>query len=356
MQNNKYKEQEKLTMALIGAGTWGETHAYLYDQDRRVDLTAICDLDIKKAQKVAAKFSVSGVYEDYQKMLKTHHFDAVAIVTPDFTHPEIVVACAEAGKDILLEKPLATTKKGIKDIIEIYNENDIRMMVDFHNRWNPPFAKAKEKIENNEIGVPVSSYFRLNDIKWVATDLLPWAEKSSILWFLGSHTIDTLNWLFEDNVKRVYSVSHKGVLVDEGVDTTDIYQTTLEFEKGAIATIENGWITPNNHPNVNDIKFNMTGSEGIINIDPTNNRLIEMYNQQEHENPDILVNHFIHGKAEGFAYKSILHFVENLLSGKEFLVSVKDAVKTSLIILAILESDQKKKPVEVDYTLLESLE
>jgi predicted dehydrogenase len=226
------------------------------------------------------------------------------------------------------------------------------MMVDLHNRWNPPFAIAKKRIEKGEIGKPVSSYYRLNDTKWVATDMLSWSEKSSVLWFLGSHTIDTLRWLFNDEVERVYSVSHSGVLKSEGIDTNDIYQTILEFGKGGIATIENGWITPNSHPKVNDTKFNITGSDGIINIDPTNSRLIELYNENKHKNPDTLVNHFVHGKAKGFAYESIKDFVKKLISGEDFLVSVEDAARTSLIILAIFESVQSGKPVKVDYSLI----
>lgn len=338
-------------MALIGAGVWGETHAYLYNNHDDVNLQAICDLQEDKAQKLADKFNIEHVFTDHKKMLAEVNCDAVAVVTPDFTHPPLVLDCAEAQKDILLEKPMATTRKGVQKIINVVKKQDIRLMVDLHNRWNPPFAEARKKIKEGEIGKPVNAYFRLNDKMWVATDMLSWAEESSILWFLGSHTIDTLQWLFDDKIDRVYSVSHHGVLDKKGVDTEDIYQTVLEFKQGGIATIENGWITPDSHPNINDIKFNITGSQGMINIDTTNNGLLEMYNQDGHENPDTLVNHFVHGRAEGFAYKSILHFVEKIKTGEDFLVSIKDAADTSLVILAIMESAKKGKPIKVDYDI-----
>jgi predicted dehydrogenase len=111
-------------------------------------------------------------------------------------------------------------------------------MVDLHNRWNPPFVSVKDSISAGELGEIQSGYFRLNDTKWVATDLLPWSSQSSILWFLGSHSLDTLRWLFNDDVKRVYSVSRSGVLKELGVDTTDMYLTTLEFYNGGIAQME----------------------------------------------------------------------------------------------------------------------
>ena len=105
-------------------------------------------------------------------------------------------------------------------------------------------------------------------LKWVATDMLSWASRSSILWFLGSHSLDTLRWIFQDEVKRVYAVKRKGILEEMGVDTDDIYLTTIEFEHGGIAHMENGWITPNGNTNVNDYKFSVLCTKGMINMDP----------------------------------------------------------------------------------------
>lgn len=338
-------------IALIGAGVWGETHAFLYKESKDVELTAVCDLDQEKAEALAQKFDVPHVFTDHKEMLGRVNVEAVAIVTPDFTHAPLVVDCAEARKDIMLEKPIATTRSDVREIVEAVDRNDIRLMVDLHNRWSPPFATAREKISEGEIGEVVNAYFRLNDKMWVATDMLSWAEQSSVLWFLGSHAIDTLRWLFADEIKRVYAVSHEGILKEKGIDTVDVYQTILEFNNGGIATVENGWITPDSHSNINDIKFNICGSEGMINIDTTNSGVIEFFDNEKQVNPDVIVNHFVHGKAEGFAYKSIQHFVEKLISGEDFLVSVADAARTSLVILAIMESAETGQPVTVDYNL-----
>lgn len=340
---------KKIKLAIIGAGEWGKTHAYLYDEHKAVELVAICDLKIEKARELATEFSVPHVFSNHNKMLESIDFDAVSIVTPDFSHAQIAVDCANAGKDMLIEKPLATTRKDLEEIWKAVKDNDVRVMVDLHNRWNPPFAVAKESLDKGDLGKPISSYFRLNDIKWVATDMLPWADKSSILWFLGSHSVDTVRWFFNDEVDEVYSVSHYGVLKDLGIDTEDVYQTILKFKNGGIATLENGWITPNSYSNINDIKFNITGSKGVINLDLTNNNTIERFSEDKNDNPDILVKHFIHGKAKGFAYESIRDFIDKLISGDNFLVSVKDAINTSLVILAIMESAKSGKPVKVEY-------
>jgi predicted dehydrogenase len=339
----------KLKFAIIGAGVWGETHAYLYQEHPMIDLVAVCDLNQAKVEKFGQKFGIQKIYSDYRKMLKEVDFDAVAIVTPDFAHGQVAVDCANAGKHILLEKPLATTREDVEAIVNAVNKNKVRLMVDLHNRWSPPFAITKQSLDDGELGDPVSAYFRLNDIKWVATDMLPWASKSSILWFLGSHTVDTLRWMFNDEVERVFSVSSSGVLKSQGVDTVDVYQSILEFRHGGIASIENGWITPNTNPCVNDIKFNITGTKGMINLDLSNNQMIERFTPAKNDRPDVLVQHFVHGKAKGFAYESIRHFADKLVSGEEFLVTMEDAANTSLVILAIMESAKTGQPVKVEY-------
>jgi predicted dehydrogenase len=338
-----------LKIAIVGAGVWGENHASIYNENRDVELVAVCDANIKKAEALAARFGVKGVYSDHREMLKGSDCDAVSIVTPDFLHGDIAVDCANAKRHMLIEKPLATTREDVLRIVEAVERNKVRVMVDLHNRWNPPFAAAKKAIEDNELGEPYSAYFRLNDAKWVATDMLSWAQKSSIIWFLGTHSLDTLRWMFDDEAERIYSVSREGVLKDLGVQTVDIYQTTIEFKKGGIAQMENGWITPNANTCVNDIKFNILGTKGMISIDASSHNLIQKVTDEKVETPDILVKNFIHGKAKGFAYESIAHFVEKMISGEEFLVSIEDAAMTSLALITLMESAKTRKPIKVEY-------
>lgn len=341
----------KIKMGIVGAGTWGETHAFIYNDHPCAEVAAVCDMNLERAQALAAKFNVpaTGIFTDHNDMLRSGGVDAVAIVTPDFAHTRIAVDCANAGKHFIIEKPLTTSREEAHEIVEAVERNKVRMMVDLHSRWSPLVAIPKQSIVDGEIGEPYSAYYRLNDIKWVATDLLPWAAKSSILWFLGYHSVDVLRWLFDDEVERVYSVSREGVLKGEGVDTVDVYQTILEFRGGGIATMENGWITPNSNPNVNDMKLNITGTKGMFNIDPTHSQMMERFTETKADRPDLLVRHFIHGKPKGFAYESIRHFVDQLITGEPFQVTIEDAYNTTMVVLAIMESAKTRTPVKVVY-------
>lgn len=341
---------EKLKMAIVGAGIWGENHARIYKAHPFAEIVAICDKQVHKAEAVAKRVGIANVYADCNKMFVDSGCDAVAIVTPDFLHGDIAVAAAEHGKHILIEKPLATTRDDVMRILKAVRANHVRAMVDLHNRWSPPFNAAKQAVDQGSLGEVYSGYFRLNDVKWVATDMLPWAAKSSILWFLGSHSVDTLSWLMNSAVKRVYAVSREGVLKGLGVDTVDEYLTTLEFENGCIAQMENGWITPNANPCLNDIKCNLLGTKGMVAIDASNHNLIQLYTDEKVLVPDTIVQNSIFGQPKGFAFESIRSFVDCVLSGEPFHVSLEDAARASLVILAIMESAKVRVPVQVDYT------
>jgi predicted dehydrogenase len=339
----------QISIAIVGAGVWGDTHAAIYREHPLAEPVAICDKNEARAKALAEKYGMKKVYTDVDRMLKDGGFDAVSIVTPDHLHTDIAVKCANAGKHMLIEKPLATCRDDVFRIMEAAQRNRVRVMVDLHNRWSPPFAQAKELLEEGKIGILRNAYFQLNDIKWVATDMLPWAASSSILWFLGSHSFDTLQWLFNDRVTRVYAVSIRSVLDSLNVPTEDVFLSTLEFSRGGIAQMENGWITPNANPCVNDIKCNLLGDKGMVAIDASNHNLIQFYTDEKVTVPDILVRNKIHGRVKGFAYESIRSFVDCLAAERPFIVSLEDAARTSLAILAIMESAKTRMPVDVDY-------
>ena len=342
-------EMKQIRMGIVGAGTWGQTRASIYAEHVCACPVAICDSREERAREIADKYGIEKVYTDYHSLAGDPDVDAVAIVTPDFAHADIAVAMANAGKDILIEKPLATTREDIERICKAVRENKVRCMVDLHNRWNPPFNTAKQEVESGKLGTPYTGYIRHSDVKWVATDMLSWASRSSILWFLGSHSLDTLRWIFGDEVKRVYAVKRKGILEEMGVDTDDIYLTTIEFAHGGIAHMENGWITPNGNTNVNDYKFSVLCTKGMINMDLSDHNLIREVTEVNTSTPDILVSNRVFDRCKGLSYESIRDFIDRLVDGREFRVSMEDARRTAIAILAIMESAEKGMPVDVNY-------
>lgn len=340
---------KRIRFGVIGAGLWGEAHAEVYSTHPLAQLAAVCDMDGAKAKRLAEKYGAPKVFTDYREMVADPGIDAVAVATPDFAHRDPVVAAARAGKHVHCEKPLATTREDAEAIAEAVRSSGIRYMVDFHARWNPPFAIARRDIEEGRLGKIMSAYFRLNDTISVPMSMLSWSSRSSILWFLGSHAIDTLRYLFNDEVERVYSVSRAEVLREKGFDIPDLYQTILEFRSGIVATVENNWIVPNTNPAVNDFKVNITGSKGMVNMDLTNNQLFERYFETTSDHPDCIVKPLVYDRHEGFAFNSIRDFVECLALGKPVKAGLDDGLAVTSVILAIMESAKTRSPVTVRY-------
>jgi predicted dehydrogenase len=340
---------EKVRFGLIGTGTWGNVHAETYSTYYRASLAAVCDVDETRARKAADRWGARRVYTDYREMLRDPDVDAVAVATPDFAHREPIVAAARAGKHIIVEKPLATTCEDLDQIAEAVTKAGVKLMVDFHNRWAPPIVVARNDIENGVIGDIVSAYLRLNNTLYVPLKMLSWSAKSSILWFLGSHTVDTLRFLLRDEVARVFSVSRSGVLRAKGVDVPDLYQTILEFGGGPVATIENHWIMPDTSPGYNDFKISVVGSKGMFNMDLTHNQMIERYLEDRCDRPDVLDAPLIHGRHVGFVYESIRHFVDCVADDKPVAVTLDDGMRVSKVILAIMQSASNREPVKLVY-------
>jgi predicted dehydrogenase len=337
-----------IKMGIVGAGLWANEHARIFAERRDVETVAICDLNWQRAKEFAEAHKIPQVYGNHREMLEKSCCDAVSVVTPDFLHAEIACDCAEAKKHMLIEKPLATTRDDVYKIVEAAERNKVRVMVDFHNRWSPPFNNAKSILEGKKLGEPVNAYFRLNDVKSVATNMLSWASKSSILWFLGSHSLDTLNWLLDSVPREVYAMSRRGVLSGLGVDAADVYQTSILYENGVIAQMENGWITPNGNPCVNDIKFNVVCEDGKIDIDASSNNLLQVTTDKRMDTGDCIVANKVFGLNKGFAYESICSFLDKIQTGNEFLVSLHDAAGVTLTLLDIMKSAETGQPVKCE--------
>ena len=140
-------EIKQIRMGIVGAGTWGRTHASIYAEHLFADPVAICDMNEARAREIADEFGIRKVYTDYHDMAADEEIDAVAIVTPDFAHADIACAMADAKKDILIEKPLATTKEDIATV----NSQILYAYYVLKNKQNNSTIDEYEKYQTNFI-------------------------------------------------------------------------------------------------------------------------------------------------------------------------------------------------------------
>lgn len=336
----------KKGFALIGAGLFGQRHAQAYSRHHAVDFVAVCDIDAERARKTAEQFGARRHYSDVAALLADPDVDAVSIVTPDHAHRALAIACAAAGKHMLVEKPLATTIEDAEAIVAAAEQAGVVFMVDFHNRINPPMVNARDAIARGDVGTPSYVYTRLSNTVAVPQDMLQWSGRSSALWFLGSHMIDVVCWMLDDRPTRVYAVARDGILTSMGIDAPDFHVATVEFARGAVAVFEHAWILPRTHNTVKDLKLEILGSKGAIYIDGSHNRTMELYTPEKGLFPDQMVPPVgVH--LTGFVLDAIAYFIDAVVDGKPVLATGREGLANVKIILAIMESAEKRMPIEI---------
>ena len=329
---------------VIGLGVWGERHVMTYCQHPQAELVAICDMNEDRLNAIGQKHGVAQRFTDYREMLARDDIDAVSIVTPDFAHVDIVEEAARQGKHVLVEKPLATTIEDCERIRRAIEGRPIKFMVDFHNRWSPAVVDMKERLDRGELGEARMIYYRLSDNISVPTEMLSWAGRSTVSWFLASHCVDTMRWLLNDEVRKVYTVSRSGLLTSMGVNTPDFYQSVMEFTKGATALLENCWIIARSCPRLYDLKIELIGNKGSVFFDGAP-EASNVFMEAGSTNPDTTVCPQVHGRVVGLGIESIVHFAECVANDTKPAVGFEEGYAATRIILAMEESARTGQPV-----------
>jgi predicted dehydrogenase len=333
---------------VIGAGLFGENHALVYSRLPKVELVAVCDQNEERAREVAARYGAQAYYTDYAELLADPDIQAVSIATPDFAHTEIALAAAQSGKHILCEKPLATTVEEAQAVVDAAARAEVKLMVDFHNRVNPPFVAARDNVRDGAIGTPAYGYARLSNTTFVPLEMLSWADRSSALWFLGSHAVDIMRFILNDTVVRVQAVSRSGILQKLGVDAPDFHVAIAEFERGAVVTFEHAWILPRSQPIVYDFKLELLGSNGAIYVDPSHHGAFELHAGDRLSYGDVLgMTPTSDLRFGGFVAEAIAQFADAVLYDRPVLATGEDGVEATRIVDAIKRSAETGQPVDV---------
>ena len=347
----------KKNFAVIGCGLVGSRwHSHVYHALPQCNLKAVCDLDINSAKKTASMYHVPKYTEDYLDIANDDEIDAVSIATPDHLHKEIALSCINAGKHILVEKPLAKKSQESKQILEAAREKNTILAVDFHNRVNPNFINAKQIIDSGKIGEIQYMNAKLNNSLNVPKTMLKWSNNSSPLWFLGSHTLDLGRWLVNSEIESVYSVSQNKILKTAGINSPDFYLSTINFINGSYMVMENAWILPNSEPVVFNFKFEIVGSDGTIYINSSDHRSVQVFESQNHYLPDIIAGESFNdevtgpeakhvSRISGFVYESIARFADAVCYKTEPLANGRDGHAVTHGLESIEKSASTFQPV-----------
>ena len=336
-----------MKFGVIGAGTFGSRHIQAFDRHPDAELVGVLDLNRELAETAVANFARTPVqiYTDLDKFLAIPGLQAVSIATPDHLHASSAIAAAKAGKHLLVEKPLATTVEDARAIVDAAKKGGGILMVDFHNRVNPPFVDAYQAVRDGRVGEVKYVYARLSNTVAVAK-MIKWASSSSSLWFLASHMVDIAQWIVGERIVKVTARESRGVLEKQGIKTPDLFVIMAEFASGALAVFEHAWILPEGNPANTDLKFEVLGSAGAVYIDSTHNRTVEVHTADKMEYPPVLVLPY-GPRLTGFVLDAIAQFVDAANGHGEVLATGEEGLQVTAVLEAILASIKSGEPVRV---------
>ena len=142
-----------IRFGLLGCGRISKRHSDLLGGSHidRAKMTGVCDPVRARADALASKFGVPAYY-DIDDFLAQKDIDAVSVLTPSGMHPEHVIACARAGKHVVVEKPMALRLQDADEMIRACDEAGVKLFVVKQNRFNVPVVKAREALEAGRFG------------------------------------------------------------------------------------------------------------------------------------------------------------------------------------------------------------
>lgn len=272
-----------LRLAVIGTGSVvREIYQHLYFRSRYsrgLQIVAACD---ERDEALDWFGEVSGLkeddlYRDYRKMLERTDIDLVAVNTPDQFHREPVCAAMEAGFDVMVPKPAASTVADAHEMLEVSRRTGRSFGVDFHKRGDPVVREATARYRRNEYGTLQIAQFSMLDKLLVADpnhcprffSSPDFAEHNSPVSFLTSHMADTFLTITGHLPDRVRATGFRQKLASlaptavRGYDTVD---TEIVCRNGSIVHICTGWILPNSAPCLTVQSGRMLCTDGAVDL------------------------------------------------------------------------------------------
>ncbi|NGO55293.1 Gfo/Idh/MocA family protein [Allomesorhizobium camelthorni] len=327
-----------LKVGVIGLGFFGARHARVLAVHPAAELVGVCDKDAARLAETAAIAGVPG-FDDFSALLALPELEAVSICLPDRLHEAAAIAAAEAGKAILLEKPLAHDAATARRIVDAVEANGTRLMVGHILRFDPRYVQVYHAAAPERLGAPIHLRAKRSGIRSTARRL---GASSSILFYMGVHDVDALQWIARSRIARVYA-QKRDVL---GNGNEDALYAVVNFENGAIGAIDYSWAWPDGLMNGFRAALEVVGTRSATYLNVADQGFYTV-DDDGTSGGDTHLWPEINGRIAGDLADEIDHFVTATLSGAPYLQSCQEAFDAIPVLDALAESARSGQPVEV---------
>jgi predicted dehydrogenase len=226
---------EKLGVGIIGCGSVAEEYIKAFQKDTRSEVRVLVSRKRTDAERYREKYNVGCAIEtDVDAMLRREEVDIIAICTPHYSHTTYAVAAAEAGKHIIVEKPIALSLEDVQKQLKAIRKANVKSLVGFVLHWNPLLMTIDRLIEEGAFGdifmVEVDYMHRIwltTEEKWYASR----EQSGTAILTGGCHAIDALRWFARSEVEQVCAYQVK---TDNPIEYPGTISVNVTFEDGKI--------------------------------------------------------------------------------------------------------------------------
>ncbi len=222
-----------IRVGVVGIGYWGPNLVRnLYETDG-VELVAVADRESDKVSKMTRRYpSVKG-YNDGADVIADSSIDAIVIVTPAETHYAMAKTALEAGKHVLVEKPLTLLPEESLELTELADQKGLTLMVGHTFEYNPAVRRLKEIVQAEDFG-------KIRYIYCTRVNLGIFRHGINAMWNLAPHDLSILFYLLEEPPVAIRALGRSFIKPD----VEDVVFLFLEFASGSMAHVHVSWLDP----------------------------------------------------------------------------------------------------------------
>jgi UDP-N-acetylglucosamine 3-dehydrogenase len=338
----------KVKIGVIGCGSIA-THRHLpeYNSYKETEIIAVCDSVQTRAEDAAAKYGATA-YTDFQEMLKNADVDAVSICTPNYLHASMTIAALEAGKHVLCEKPMATSREEAEKMIAAADEAGKKLMIAHNQRFVASHEKAKQLIESGAIGKVFSfrtAFGHSGPESWSVDGKDSWFFKKNEAFIgamgdLGVHKADLLRYILGEEFVEVAAFIESGA--KENSDVDDGATCILRTESGAIGTLAASWMYQKE-----DNSTVIYGEKAILRLEEDPEYSLIIHHSSGETTKQQLGSIQTNESSGQTDSRVVYYFINSILNNIAPPITGKDAMKSLEIILGAIESNETRKVIRL---------
>jgi predicted dehydrogenase len=222
-----------IRIAVIGYGYWGPNIVRNFNNAEFAEVISICDMNPDMLKRARKAYPHIGLTSRNEEILSAPNIDAVAIVTPVFTHFDIAKKALQNGKHVFVEKPFTSTVAQAQELVELADKNNLKIMVDHTFLFTSAVRKIKELMDDGTLG----DLFYFDSIR---VNLGLFQHDVNVIWDLAPHDLAIMDYLIKEKPTAIVATGESHF--NHGLE--DVAYVTIYFPNKVIAHFNVNWLSP----------------------------------------------------------------------------------------------------------------